>query len=319
MEEQAPRLNRNILRDEMARRFESYLVAERNVSENTREGYMTDLAQFAAFKWGDEAEAPFAWWVVGEQDARGYLRVHAKAGARATTVRRKLAAVRTFYRFLRREGVVKANPFSPLHGPRQPKSLPKIMSVDEARRFLEQPLKDMKDGLTERYPSLRDAAIFEFLYSTGCRISEAISVKWGGIDFVRGGVVVKGKGAKERLVILGKPCIAALNRLHDAIASRRSDLSDAESLVFLNDRLEPLTSRFVERRMKRYLAAAGLSAELTPHKLRHSFATHLLDAGADLRSVQEMLGHASLSTTQIYTHVSVERLKDEFAKNHPRA
>lgn len=314
-----PELNRALIGDDFARRFESYLVAERNVSENTREGYMADLAQFAAFKWGAEARPPFAWWTVAEQDARAYLRLHAKAGARATTVRRKLAAVRTFYRYLRREGAVKANPFSPLHGPRQPKSLPKVMSVEEAGRFLSQPLKDLKDGLSERYPAYRDSAIFEFLYSTGCRISEAVAVKWGELDFVRGGVVVTGKGAKERLVILGKPCIAALRRLHDAIASRRSDLADAESPVFLSDKLKPLSPRFVERRMKRYLAETGLSAELTPHKLRHSFATHLLDAGADLRSVQEMLGHASLSTTQIYTHVSVERLKDEFAKAHPRA
>lgn len=315
----APDLNRELLEDEFARRFESYLVAERNVSENTREGYMTDIAQFAAFKWGARAKPPFAWWEAGELDARAYLRLHAKAGALATTVRRKLAAVRTFYRYLRREGVVKANPFSSLHGPRQPKTLPKVMSVDEAKRFLLQPLKDLKDGLVEQYPAYRDSAIFEFLYSTGCRISEAVAVKWGEIDFVRGGVVVTGKGSKERLVILGKPCIAALDRLHDAISARRSDLSDAESPVFLSDRLAPLTPRFVERRMKRYLAETGLSAELTPHKLRHSFATHLLDAGADLRSVQEMLGHASLSTTQIYTHVSVERLKDEFAKSHPRA
>lgn len=319
MEKQPPVLNRNILKDDFARRFESYLVAERNVSEMTREGYITDMAQFAAFKWGEAAEPPFAWWFVSEQDARGYLRLHTKAGARSTTVRRKLAAVRTFYRFLRGEGVVKTNPFSPLHGPRQPRNLPKIMSVDEARRFLEQPLRDINDAKGDNYPAYRDSAIFEFLYSTGCRISEAISVKWGEIDFVRGGVVVKGKGSKERLVILGKPCIKALNRLRAAVTRAHGDLASAESPVFLSDRFELLSSRFVERRMKRYLAAAGLSAELTPHKLRHSFATHLLDAGADLRSVQEMLGHASLSTTQIYTHVSVERLKDEFAKNHPRA
>ncbi len=314
-----PALNRDTRSDAFVRRFESYLVAERNVSPHTLEGYMTDLAQFAAFRWGEGASAPFAWWETGEQDARAYLRLHAKSGARATTVRRKLAAVRTFFRFLVREGAVKSNPFSPLHGPRQPKTLPKVMSVEEARRFLEQPLKDMKDGLAERYSAFRDAAIFEFLYSTGCRIGEAVAVKWGELDFVRGGVVVTGKGAKERLVILGAPCIAALRRLHDAIAARRSDLADAESPVFLSDHFAPLSPRFVERRMKRYLAETGLSADLTPHKLRHSFATHLLDAGADLRSVQEMLGHASLSTTQIYTHVSVERLKDEFAKAHPRA
>ncbi len=300
-------------------RFESYLMAERNVSAHTHAGYLSDIVQFAAFKWGAIAEPPFDWVGVGEMDARGFLSRFAKDGASATTVRRKLSALRTFYRFLRREGLVKDNPFAALRGPRKAKTLPKVLSQDAIVRFLARPLRDLEAGTLAPYPARRDTALFEFLYSTGCRISEAIAVKWCEIDFARGTVIVTGKGAKDRLVILGRPALNALAMLRDEISARRSDLSDDASDVFLNDRFQKISARFVERRMKRYLEEAGLSADLSPHKLRHSFATHLLDAGADLRSVQEMLGHASLSTTQIYTHVSVERLKDEYAKNHPRA
>ena len=305
--------------DTAVARFETYLVAERNASEHTREGYLVDIGQFVTVTWGEEAKPPYAWQTLDDKAARRFLRELSCDGATGTTVRRKLAAVRTFCRHLVREHVLKDNPFAFLHGPREAKTLPKIMSVEELRRFLARPLKDLADGAIAEYPARRDAAIFEFLYSTGCRISEAVAVAWGDIDFSRGGVVVRGKGRKERLVILGVPCLAALRALRRTIAQRRSDLADDESPAFLSDRLEPLSPRFVERRMKRYLAETGLPAELTPHKIRHSFATHLLDAGADLRSVQEMLGHASLSTTQVYTHVSIERLKDEFARAHPRA
>ncbi len=305
--------------DPLVERFESYLLAERNVSVHTREGYLSDLAQFVSYKWGVAADPPFGWTSVDETDARGFLALFTKTGACATTVRRKLAALRTFFRWLRRESLVEGNPFSALRGPRKMKTLPKVLSQDAVGRFLERPLRDLEAGTLAAYPARRDAALFEFLYSTGCRIGEAISVTWSEIDFGRGTVIVTGKGSKDRLVILGGPALAALAALRDEISARRSDLSDGASDVFLNDRFQKLTARFVERRMKRYLEEAGLPSDLSPHKLRHSFATHLLDAGADLRSVQEMLGHASLSTTQVYTHVSVERLKDEYAKNHPRA
>lgn len=305
--------------DPLVLRFETHLLAERNVSENTRLGYMTDLAQFASHAWGTDAKPPFAWSRVGESAARGFLAALGKDAATATTMRRKLAAVRTFFRFLQREGVAIDNPFSLLKGPRKAKLLPKVLSVEDVKRFLERPLKDLADGLVTEYAALRDTAIFEFLYSTGCRISEAIAVSWGEIDFRRGTVIVTGKGSKDRLVILGLPARAALERLRSCARAQRPELAGDEAKVFLSDRLAAISARFVERRMKRYLAEADLPTDLSPHKLRHSFATHLLDAGADLRSVQEMLGHASLSTTQIYTHVSVERLKDEYAKAHPRA
>lgn len=306
--------------DPLASRFAAHLAGERGLSGNTLLGYMSDLAQFASALWGADAEPPLPWTEVTEDDARRFLAALAKDGASATTVRRKLSAVRAFYRFLQREKIVAENPCASLKGPRKPERLPKVLSVADVAKFLERPAKDFSDGIAAEYPALRDAAIFEFLYSTGCRISEATAVKWGEIDFKRGTVVVTGKGSKDRLVILGAPAVAALTRLRESLGAKRPELADDDEYAFLGNRLRKrISPRFVERRMKTYLAEAELPADLSPHKLRHSFATHMLDAGADLRSVQEMLGHSSLSTTQVYTHVSVERLKDEYAKAHPRA
>ncbi len=307
------------MNDPQLEHFESYLLAERNVSDSTREGYLADIAQFISFKWGATAEPPYDWKGITETDARGFLAMYGKKGAMSTTVRRKLSALRTFFRFLQREEVVSDNPFFLLRGPRKVRMLPKVFSVESLQKFLARPKLDQAAGTLRPYPAARDTALFEFLYSTGCRISEAIALKWGEIDWKRGTVIVTGKGSKDRLVILGQPALEALRWLQFEIKSRRSDLDGDEDDVFLSDQFRKLSARFVQRRMKVYLEEAGLPTDLSPHKLRHSFATHLLDAGADLRSVQEMLGHVSLSTTQVYTHVSVERLKDEYAKNHPRA
>ncbi len=315
----ASNLNPATENDPLVGRFTSYLSAERNASMHTCVGYLADLSQFVSFKWGAGANPPFDWVSIGAADARCFLAQFAKEGACATTVRRKLSALRTFYHWLQREQLIVENPFSSLRGPRKAKTLPKVLSVSAIERFLDRPRLDLEAGILASYPARRDTALFEFLYSTGCRISEAIAIKWGEIDFTRGTVIVTGKGAKDRLVILGRPALAALKALRAEVVSRPVGLTNETADVFLNDRFQKITARFVERRMKRYLEEAGLPTDLSPHKLRHSFATHLLDAGADLRSVQEMLGHASLSTTQIYTHVSVERLKDEYAKNHPRA
>ena len=294
-------------------RFGSYLLAERGVSRNTWEGYSSDIAQFATFVWGEGARAPFAWASAEDSAARAFIARFGADGACATTLRRKLAALRTFYRFLQREGLAVDNPFSFLRGPRKAKSLPKVLSVADVERLLAQPGKDFSEGLVGEGAYLRDAAVFETLYSTGCRVGELTAMRWRDVDFGRGTAVVTGKGSKDRLVVLGSRARDALSRLRGFTQGGDSDF------VFLSERGAQATPRFVERRMKRYLAEAGLSLELTPHKLRHSFATHLLDAGADLRSVQEMLGHSSLSTTQVYTHVSVERLKDAYFSSHPRA
>lgn len=300
-------------------RFASYLAAERSVSVHTSDGYATDLGQLVTVKWGDSAEPPYDWSGYSEADARRFVVSFTSSDAAPMTVRRKLSAARAFFRHLQREGVVFDNPFSMLHGPRLEKRLPKTLSVSDIDRFLAAPRAEFTDGQIGEYACLRDTAFFEALYSTGCRISEMTTVKWETIDFSRGSMIVTGKGSKDRLVILGSKALAALKDLRRCAESLDGAPTTPESPVFLSDRLAPLTPRFVERRMKRYLAAAALPTDLTPHKLRHSFATHLLDAGADLRTVQEMLGHTSLSTTQIYTHVSVERLKDAYAHSHPRA
>ncbi len=295
------------------------MLAERNVAENTRIGYMQDLAQLVTSKFGHDAEPPYDWASLGEADARAYLVTFTKEGAEATTVRRKLAAARTFCRFLQRAGVLIDNPFGLLRGPRKVKRLPKSLSVEDMTRFLARPMEDLRLGMIDAYSACRDAAFFESLYSTGCRISEMTNVKWGEIDFGRGTLIVMGKGSKERLVILGRPALDALLRLRAKADELDPQFSDDGAFAFLSPTRRCVTPRLMQRRMKTYLVEAGLPTDLTPHKLRHSFATHLLDAGADLRSVQEMLGHASLSTTQIYTHVSVERLKDAVAHAHPRA
>lgn len=312
-------LNRSLSQDPLVRAFEDYLAAERNVSPNTYENYLADLAQFAATLWGEDGKPPFPWASVTDVAARAHFRALGQDGASPASVHRKIAAVRTFYRFLRREGAVEANPLSSIRGPRAGKPLPKVFSVEDAKRFLAMPMQDFAEGHAGEYAAFRDRAVFEFLYSTGCRISEALAVRWGDIDFSRGNLIVTGKGSKDRLAILGRPALAALSDLRDVAERLCPECVSRTDFAFLSDRFGRLDKRVIERRMKRYLALAGLPLDLSPHKLRHSFATHLLDAGADLRSVQEMLGHSSLSTTQIYTHVSVERLKDEFAKSHPRA
>ena len=272
-------------------------------------------------------QPPFAWERVTPEDARAFLMLFAQGGAKASTTRRKLASMRAFYRWLAREGVVAANPFASLHGPRMAKALPKVLSVEEADRFLAAPVNELarlKKGKApvsreEVFACLRDAAFFEALYSTGCRISEMLALAWRDIDFANGSVVVTGKGAKQRLCILGSRALEALRRLRRAADAFVPGGGGAESPVFIATGGARQSPRDVERRMKKWLAMAGLPIDLSPHKLRHSFATHLLDAGADLRSVQEMLGHSSLATTQIYTHVSIEHLKDVYAKAHPRA
>ena len=311
--------NRHSAGDPELQRFSRYLMAERNAAAHTLDNYAADLAQFVASKWGADAEPPYPWTDLSEADARNFILAFTKDGAKATTVLRKIAAARAFCRFLQREERIIDNPFSLLKGPRKAKTLPRVLSAEDVARFLERPAIDFREGRISEYAYLQDCAMFEALYSTGCRISEMTSVKWGEIDFDRGTLIVTGKGSKDRLVILGRPALAALAELRKKTEELDPALAEAKADVFRSNRLIRASSRFVERRMKRYLAEAGLPTDVTPHKLRHSFATHLLDAGADLRSVQEMLGHASLSTTQIYTHVSIERLKDEYAKAHPRA
>ena len=304
--------------DPLLAAFVERLASERNASGNTGSAYLRDISQFVSHMWGAQAKPPFKWGAAGDEDARRFVARFSASGAKPATVRRKIASLRSFYRHLMREGAVASDPFAALRGPKRSQTLPRTLSQSEMDRFLAQPAQDARLRRRDRLEFLRDAALFEFLYSTGCRISEAIAVKWGMIGWSDGRVVVLGKGATERLVILGSKALSALSRLKSAQESVNPAAVDDSASVFAGRRTATLSAREAQRRMKRYLAEAGLPADVTPHKLRHSFATHMLDAGADLRSVQEMLGHSSLSTTQIYTHVSVGRLQDVHRLAHPR-
>lgn len=294
-------------------RFEAFLKAERNASANTLKAYLADVESLRNALTKLHGKIP-KWRDVKRAEIRDYLLKLAASGAGAATIRRHIASLRTFFRFLRREGEIEIDPASSLRGPRLAKKLPKVLSATDIGRFLACPMKAYSDKLISQQIALCDSAVFEFLYSTGCRISEAMSLNWSDVDLKRGSATVMGKGGKERLVILGAAAITALSRWRDFCST-----PPQEACVFLSERNTRLTPRTVQRRMKVYLSIANLPLDVTPHKLRHSFATHMLDAGAGLRGVQEMLGHSNLSTTQIYTHISVERLKDQYAKFHPRA
>lgn len=320
---------REVSDDPAVFRFVRYLRAERNASEHTVSGYVQDVGQFAAFVWpSEELRPPFAWGRADRERARAFLAAFHRAGWSPSTTRRKLASLRAFYRYLERETCADVNPFAGLRGPRLGQRLPTVLSIREVEAFLAAPLAALTTArerhggavaVAAEYAAWRDAAVFEVLYSTGCRVSEIAALTWRDINFAQGTTIVEGKGRKQRLCVLGEPACAALREMQVRAETLWPGAGGAASPVFLNAQGGPLTTRSMERQMKVWLRAAGLPPELTPHKLRHSFATHLLDAGADLRSVQEMLGHSSLSTTQIYTHVSIERLKEEYAKAHPRA
>jgi integrase/recombinase XerC len=317
--------------DPAVAQFSAHLKHERNASPHTLTNYLLDLAQFVRSTWGRDALPPFAWGSVDRFGARRFLVEFQKQGAEATTTARKLSSLRTFYRFMVREGLVAGDPFTGLKPPKRARKLPRFLSVEEVTRLMECPQRLWKEGerpkgAKERqmaeYAALRDAAILEMLYSTGGRVGEVAGLQDGALDLLSGVARVRGKGKKERLCALGRPCQKALraaldrrNALWPEIAAR----TQGEKPLFVNTRGGRLTPRSIERLLKKYLAAANLDHEISPHALRHSFATHMLDAGADLRSVQELLGHASLSTTQIYTHVTVERMKKVYNDAHPRA
>jgi len=314
--------------DPWVEQFVRHLTSERNASEHTVAGYLQDLAQFVALAWpGPQSRPPYDWRRPDRFTARGFLVKFSKDGAAPATTRRKLSSLRAFYKFLEREEVIERNPFGGLRGPRLSKHLPQILSVTQVQALLEAPIKSLADreqgGATVEphavYAALRDAAIFELLYSTGARISEAAGLTRRQVDLISGVARVRGKGKKERLCALGRPALHALEKAFAVAELLWPESAKDASPIFLNLHGGRLTPRSMERTMKVWLAAAGLPAEITPHKLRHSFATHLLDAGADLRSVQELLGHASLTTTQIYTQVTVERLKEIYRHAHPRA
>ncbi len=304
--------------------FMRYLEAERNASVHTRANYLMDINQFIRQQWGEQARPPHRWIEVDRFAGRRFLAGFQKGGCAPATARRKLSSMRSFFRFLMREEQVKGNPFAGLILPRRVRKLPAVLTVEEVGRLLAAPLAaEPGPGAAPFHAcaALRDAAILELIYSTGMRLAEVTSLREDQIDLLGGSIRVRGKGKKERLCPMGNPAARALRAYLDARERHLLDSGVSRKGVplFLNKAGGALTPRSVERMMKKYLRGAGLNAEHSPHALRHSFATHLLDAGADLRAVQELLGHASLSTTQIYTHVSIERLKEVYERAHPRA
>ena len=289
-------------------RFEEHLQLERNLSPHTLAAYGRDLREFQAFVLTQKGFQEAGEGVLARIDQillRRYLAQLHKKNSK-TSIGRKLAALRTFFRYLVREGVLETNPGELIGTPRREKALPKTLSVDEAFAL-------MDGGEGDDLLALRDRAIVETLYSCGLRVSELTGLDVRGLDLDQGLVRVAGKGRKERIVPVGSKAVAALQAYLDARGN-----PGPEAPLFLNHRGGRLTPRSVERNLKRQLLQAEIPKNATPHSLRHSFATHLLDGGADLRSIQELLGHASLSTTQKYTQVSVDQLMAVYDRAHPR-
>jgi integrase/recombinase XerC len=295
--------------------FLAHLRNERGASENTVMSYENDIEQFYGYLRGPDKK-PLDLSAVDNLDIRGYLAHLAKLGLRRSSAQRKLASIRSFFKYLYREGMVDKNPAKLVATPKKEKLQPEFLSVDNAILLVESP------G-TDKAAARRDRAILETFYSSGLRISELAGLDRDDVDFSSGVVKVLGKGNKERLVPLGSKAAEAISAYIGAVdagpAGRPATEPDGGVPLFVNRSGARLSVRGVRRVVEKYVKLAGLSSKISPHKLRHTFATHLLGAGADLRSIQEMLGHASLSTTQKYTHVNLDQLMEVYDKAHPRA
>jgi len=312
--------------DPCVEHFVQYLRGEKNASEHTISNYLMDIRQFVELTWGEEAKPPYRWIEADRFAARKFVVFFQKLEMAPTTTGRKLSALRSFYKFLVREEYVPDNPFVGLPLPKKGHYLPTVLSVKEVTQLLEAPhqMAAAKKPTTifQEYMPVRDTAILEVLYSTGMRIGELVGMKESQVDILSGIVSVLGKGKKERLCPLGRPAEIALQNalsMRSEVWNSLGQKGNPRNVIFLNKNGGAISARSVERMMKKVVAYCGLKPGVSPHALRHSFATHLLDCGADLRSVQELLGHASLSTTQIYTHVSIEKLKRVYEEAHPRA
>ena len=280
-------------------KFFTYLEVEKNYSPHTLLNYRIDLVEFAAFMGKTSVEA------VEYSDLRRFLAQLKGRNLKPRTLARKLSSLRSFFKFLQREKVIKANPAKLLVTPKLDKPLPHFMSEEETVQLIESP----KSGKTN---SPRDKAIFEILYSTGIRVSELVGLNVDDVDFIGNVIKVMGKGKKERIVPIGNQALSALKEYLDGQKLEHN-------FVFANKNGTRLGDRSVRNIINKYILEQAMSQHVTPHMFRHSFATHLLNHGADLRSVQELLGHVNLSTTQIYTHLTTEKLKKVYDQSHPRA
>ena len=292
--------------------FLAYLELERGLSRNTLEAYRSDLQQFGEFL-SRRTVDPLA---VAPGDLRAYVSELAngsghRAAAAPATLQRKIACLRSFYRHLRREQILESDPTSELRAPRSRATLPKVLSRDEVAHLLAQHRGSSPTAL-------RDRALLETMYACGLRASEAIALELGQLDLLSGIVRARGKGSKERIVPVGSKAIQALRAYLDKGRPRLVGLRE-EPRVFLNARGGGLSRQGLYKIVQRHARTAGLARRMSPHTLRHTFATHLLAGGCDLRSLQEMLGHADIGTTQVYTHLSADRLRDVYFSAHPRA
>ncbi len=283
-------------------KFVRYLEIEKNYSPYTVVNYRLDLNDFRRFLGESTVEK------VDYLALRKYLALLKEKNLSSRTVGRRLATLRSFFKFLTREGYLKSNPITSLSSPKQEKHLPSFMTEEEVKRLIEAAFA--KDASDER--GMRDRAILETFYSTGIRISELVGLDTEDIDFIGGIVKVMGKGRKERIVPIGEIALSAIK----AYLNKRKKEREA---LFLNKNNTRITDRGVRDIVTKYIRLASIKQGVSAHTFRHSFATHMLNHGADLRSVQELLGHANLSTTQIYTHLTTEKIKSVYDKAHPRA
>jgi len=295
--------------------FLKYLVAEKGFSKNTEEAYRNDLYQLMSFA---EAEASKrgmipSWENFSRQDVLSYMLNLKEKKYASTTLARKIAAAKSFFKFLTEERVIQQNPTENIASLRVGRALPKPISVEQARRLLDEPAKYSTPE------AKRDRAMLELLYASGMRVSELVSLNVGDVDLAGGFVRCFGKGHKERMIPIYPRAAQSiqiyLNEARPHLLQNKSD----EKALFLNVRGERLTRQGLWQILKGYARAAKIETEVTPHTLRHSFATHMLNGGADLRMVQELLGHANISTTQVYTHLTSEHVRRTYEKSHPRA
>jgi integrase/recombinase XerC len=309
------------IHDQRTQKFLAHLATDRGASAYTQRNYRQALLEFHSWHKEERKQAP-VWEKLQRDDFRSYLRFLGRHNLGRAAIQLRFCALRTFYKFLIRHGVLSASPIKNLSLPKLPKRLPKFLTAKQMADLLSAPLKllppsDAKHSEQKVVTCHRDVAILETIYSCGLRVSELCGLLASDIDWHERLVRVRGKGKKERLIPIGEPALAAIRKYWDILPQPPG----GESPVFFVSpkKLKPLYPRDLQLRLKKYLAIAGLDPHLTPHKLRHSYATHMLDAGADLRSVQELLGHAHLATTQAYTHLTTERLKRAYDQAHPRA
>jgi integrase/recombinase XerC len=311
------------IRDKWTQKFLAHLATDRGASVYTQRNYKQALMEFSRWHF-EERKSPPVWEKLQRDDFRAFVRFLGRNNLSRAATQLRFSALRTFYKFLIRHGAAESSPIKNLSLPKLQKRLPKFLTRQQMEALLVAPFELLNIQKTHKagrpvsqVAALRDVAVLETIYSCGLRVSELCGLRVDDIDWSEQIVRVRGKGKKERLVPIGKPALMAIQ---DYWNTFKQPPGGASPIFFAETKLRaPLKPVQLARRLKQFLAIAGLDPGLTPHKLRHSYATHLLDAGADLRSVQELLGHAHLVTTQVYTHVTTERLKKAYDAAHPRA